>query len=242
VNPGGLSDGNPGAARFEVKYLVAPARATALTHDLTAFLRPDDHAVGPSHTYTVRTLYFDSPQRGAYEDKCAGILMRAKYRIRTYAETPSVRFAEIKRRLNNRILKHRTILSVDEYRALLGGCATPGDPLVLSHFHQGILRMHLQPIVCIEYRRRPFVHPGHPRLRVTFDTHITARPARSLEEHRPACTVLPAGASVLEIKFNGTMPHWIHMLVRKYSLTDTAYSKYCLGIESLVRCGVIQHV
>ncbi len=228
------------AARFEIKYLIAPARATALIQDLSAFLRPDPHALGPGRTYTVRTLYFDSPHRVAYREKSAGILVRAKYRIRTYAETPDVRFAEIKRRLNNRILKHRAVLTVEEYRSLLEGRAAGGGPLALHRFRQGMLGLNLRPLVCIEYRRQPFVHPAYPRLRVTFDTHVTAHPARSLEEPSPGCMVLPAGTAVLEIKFNGCMPHWVHMLVRKYSLTDTAYSKYCRGLDALVAQGIIR--
>ena len=54
--------------RLEVKYLIDRTTRTALTRDLAAFMRPDQHA-GSGGGYRVRSLYFDTPDYMAYHEK-----------------------------------------------------------------------------------------------------------------------------------------------------------------------------
>ena len=232
-----VGDSRP-KSRFEIKYLVPPSVKAAVMHDVAAMTRVDDHAVDGS--YLIRSLYLDSPFNVAYHEKMDGILRRLKFRIRTYGQTPSVRFMEIKERFSNRILKRKDRIDPHQYQAIITRRFVPinGSP-VMREVWSNIARTQLAPLLTIEYRRQPFVGVIDAGLRVTFDTDIRVCRARSLEETTSRYAVLPNGLSVLEIKFDHYMPHWIQTIVRKFSLRDTAYSKFCLGLDELARRGVV---
>ncbi len=235
---------NPAQSRFEVKYLVPAALKVAVFKDVAVMTHYDEHAVGKRNVYSVRTLYFDSPYYVAYYEKMAGVLRRLKFRIRTYTETPEVKFLEIKERFNNRILKRKVRLSSEAYSAivcsrnplLLNGIKK--SPVMGEFFHYQML-LGLSPLLVIEYKRQPLVGRTDRGLRITFDFDIAVSPAKDLEERRGTYRVLPNGFCVLEVKFNQYMPHWVHTLVGKFSLQDLAYSKFCLGLEELAKKGVV---
>lgn len=225
-------------SRFEIKYTVPLSVKAAVMHDVAAMTRVDQHAAGG--TYLVRSLYLDSPFTVAYHEKMAGVLRRFKFRIRTYGQTPSVRFLEIKERFSNRILKRKGRIDQQQYEAIVNRriARIDGSP-VMQEFWRNLARMQLAPLLTIEYRRRPFVGIVDAGLRVTFDTDVCVCRARSLEDRNTRYNVLPNGLTVLEIKFDRYMPHWIQTIVRKFSLRDIAYSKFCLGLDELGRRGVL---
>ena len=77
-------------ARFEFKYLLSESKRKAFEQDLLFFMEFDPFVVDkPGHQYFVRSLYFDDPQYSAFFDKVDGIKKRAKFRVRTYTETPN---------------------------------------------------------------------------------------------------------------------------------------------------------
>ena len=224
--------------RFEVKYLVPLSVKVAVMHDVAAMTRVDPHAAGGS--YLVRSLYLDSLFNASYHEKMAGILRRSKFRIRTYGRTSSVRFLEIKERLSNRILKRKDRIDQQQYEDILNRRVARIDgSAVMREFWRRLATTQVAPLLTIEYRRQPFVGIADESLRVTFDTDVCVRRARSLEQGNMRYTVLPNRLTVLEIKFDRYMPHWIQTIVRKFSLRDTAYSKFCLGLDELARRGVI---
>lgn len=225
-------------SRFEIKYLVPVSVKVAVMHDVAAMTRVDQHAAGGS--YLVRSLYLDSPFNVAYHEKMDGILRRFKFRIRTYGQAPSVRFLEIKERFSNRILKRKERIDQRQYEAIVNRRAgrINASP-VMREFWGNMARTQLAPLLTIEYRRRPFVGIADTGLRVTFDTDIRVCRARTLEDNNTRYIVLPNGLTVLEIKFDRYMPHWIQTIVRKFSLRDIAYSKFCMGLDELARRGVL---
>ena len=235
------------SARFEVKYLVPSHLRVAVIRDIQSMTSRDAYAVGNRQSYGVRSLYYDSRRFSAYYEKMAGILRRLKFRIRTYKETPDVKYLEIKERMSNRIIKRKVRLNPEILNILMHSrnpLAHPdfSDSSVLKEFYYYKCTLGLEPLLTIEYRRRPFVGKTHRNLRITFDFDITTSSSRELDQQGGKYRILSSGYSVLEIKFNNTMPHWIHSLVKKYSLQDQAYSKYCLGLEKLVKKGVLHIV
>jgi len=73
---------NLSVMRSETKYLVSPAQAMRLRERLSLFLEPD--AFNGQNSYTVRSLYFDTPENGDVFDKDVGAFYRHKLRIRIY--------------------------------------------------------------------------------------------------------------------------------------------------------------
>lgn len=229
------------ASRFEIKYAVAPSQRVALMSDVAVLMQRDPHVPIGSAGYHISSLYFDTGSFSAYRDKLAGILRRKKYRIRTYRENPDHLFFEIKERFSNRILKRRTRIDMDCYRSILQNDidATLPAGAVMREFACDCALGQQEPVAIIEYDRLPFAGVAHGDLRITFDSNIRVCRSRSLFNSGAWFNVSAPGLCVLEIKFNSKMPHWIHDLVRKYGLRDMAYSKYCLGIETLSRVGVL---
>ena len=95
--------------RFENKYLVCEEVALRIREFVRAYLELDENGIGkPDSGYPVHSLYIDSDQLKLYWETINGNRNRYKLRLRYYdddAETPV--FFEIKRRVNNCIMKQR---------------------------------------------------------------------------------------------------------------------------------------
>jgi SPX domain protein involved in polyphosphate accumulation len=231
-------------ARYEIKYLVPMDVRVALMHDLRRSFEYDRHSAGGNPHYRVRSLYFETPMRTSYSEKLDGLSRRLKFRIRTYAENESdaPRFLEVKERCNRQILKRKTRLTEADCQALVSGRSPSAlvSNEVMQEFWIHRARSSLQPLVLIDYLRQALWMRGNDRVRVTFDTGVTAAWARSLDvsSHRSR-PIFSRGQSILEIKFDDVLPRYLHRLIQKYSLQDLAISKFCLGLDALARVGII---
>jgi hypothetical protein len=86
-------------SRYECKYIVSPLILSALRAFVEPFLEPDPYAAAHADLhYTICSLYFDSDDLCLYEQTVAGDKDRFKLRVRTYDDTDSLAFFEIKRR------------------------------------------------------------------------------------------------------------------------------------------------
>lgn len=229
--------------RLEVKYLVDRTTRTALTRDLKALMRPDKYA-GPDGSYKVRSLYYDTAAYMAYHEKIDGTAVRHKLRLRAYGEdpsqTPHVRF-EVKSRYLSYIFKTTVDVSREAYGEmdeaiqrhqlppahLLGGEGSSKEFFRLKH------QFNFEPKILLQYRREAYERNELKRVRANFDDQIIA--CRDLDLLGPmygARSILRYGHSVFEIKVDGILPYWMHMLIKKYNLQNRAFSKYCFTAYS----------
>ena len=65
--------------RNELKFYISTADARLLESRLGAVLKKDSHTER-NGSYTIRSLYFDSPDSAAFIDKVNGVEKREKYR------------------------------------------------------------------------------------------------------------------------------------------------------------------
>ena len=229
--------------RFETKYLVDPAVRVAVWHDLLAFMDADSHQQTPSSGYGVESLYFDTPRFAAYWEKLDGLPRRIKFRIRRYSREPGVLHFEAKEKIVDRIRKRRCVLEMVEYRAIIDGQIPSRGDAALKAFALERARFGLRPTAIVSYRRHAFVCRYDTAIRVTFDSDLLAQPAASFERPRSSPSpVLPTGQSILELKWQAGFPHWLHTIVQKYGLRNLPLSKYCLGMDALMRRGAIPYV
>jgi len=232
--------------RLEIKYLIDRTRRTGLARELQAFLRPDVHG-GRDGTYRVRSLYFDSPDYMAYHEKLDGEAERHKFRVRVYGEDPSqatVVRLEVKSRYLNYIQKITVEIPRDGYKevelAFRRRTLPPAWLMNTDTLSKEFLRLqrqrNMEPKVLIQYRRQAFERCGSNRIRANFDDELVA--SRSLDLLGPlqgARRVLQSGHAIFELKVDGAMPYWMHMLIAKYDLQDQALSKYCYAVRSEAR-------
>ena len=231
------------AQRREIKYLVDRTTRTALTRDLSALMRPDAYSERDG-SYRVRSIYFDTPDYLAYHDKMAGLRSRYKLRIRTYGggpETPSsVRF-EVKARLLSNIHKFTADVPWQDYQQIelaMHRRVLPPPGLWahnpdLKTFFRILRQYNMEPKVLIQYRRQAFERMELGRIRVNFDDELVA--TRNLDLPGALCgarRLLRSGHAVFEIKIDGFLPSWLHMLIAKFNLRDQSVSKYCHAVRS----------
>lgn len=182
-------------------------------------LNPDPFA-GKSGAYTVTSLYFDSPGLKYYRQNEAGLRNRQKIRHRYYNHQPQDTFWEIKRKDDVIIIKDRCLL-------------TNASPEMYKKMRYYQLTDRLLPTVWIEYQREPWVLPYND-LRITFDSKILISHAHA-QTHYPNffSKSLYPGYMVMEIKFFGKLPYWIHRIIQQYSLNRQTLGKYQYAIPNL---------
>ncbi|MFV1963884.1 MAG: VTC domain-containing protein [Pirellulaceae bacterium] len=232
--------------RMEFKYLVDRTTRTALARDVGAIMRPDAYG-GEDGSYLVRSLYFDTPYHRAFLEKMDGAAIRHKLRVRAYGEDPrqtSLVRLEVKSRYLQCI--HKIVVDVaredyPEVEAAFQQRTLPPSwlletPGVSKEFFRIQRQYNQEPKILIQYRRQAFERRELGRIRVNFDDELLA--TTNLELLAPlagARRLLRYGHAVFEIKVDGAMPTWLHMLIGKYNLQNQAFSKYCYGMRSGAR-------
>lgn len=229
--------------RLEVKYLVDRTTRTALARDLAAFMRPDLHA-GQGGCYQVRSLYFDTANYLAYDEKMDGAAVRHKLRIRAYgddpSQTPHVRL-EVKSRYLSYIHKTTVDVSREDYGEIEGALKCRilpparflNDGSISKEFFRLQRQYNMEPRIIVQYRRQAFERMELNRTRVNFDDELLAmRHLDLLGPLRGARRLLQYGHAIFEIKVDNVMPYWLHTLIAKYDLQNEAVSKYCYAVQS----------
>lgn len=232
--------------RFERKFVVTETAADAIQQFVSAYLSLDEHMAGAeSIGYRVCSLYLDTPQLSFYSQSKEGIKNRRKLRIRFYDNRPDgVAFLEIKRRTGETVHKLRATVKKTCCDALLRG-----ERLATSHLciaddvgcraldeFCDCKQMHdADGMAFVDYRRIAYVSPTADNTRVTFDRHLVARPyspGQGLAAPPEAAPVDVRGV-VLELKYNGRAPRWMHDLVQSFHLQRCSFPKYVYCADAL---------
>ena len=234
--------------RFEIKYrlpriLVSTVAGELLEHNLVR----DPYVENSSdHSYSVTSLYFDSPSLLCFHSKAAGAKRRFKLRLRIYGERLEEVdrvFVEVKRRENAVVIKRRAVFSPEQARAAFewgaGAQALDdsdgGNRPAIEEFLR-LQRAHgMIPMVNVSYRRQPLIGRFNPGLRVTFDDRlvVSSAPRISLVQRLPT----DLRETVMEVKFNNALPDWFQSIIRRYGLERESISKYALAVITASRLG-----
>lgn len=232
--------------RFELKYEISAAKADALIEDIKEQTTVDT-AGGPTGTYQITSLYFDSEDLAFYRAKIEGIKFRRKLRIRRYgpltcpaSDAVEPVHVEIKQRINRTTQKRRITLPFDDAFALCTGARTleladPGDATVAGEIEFLVRSVVLKPACAISYIRQAFVGSVYERgLRITFDRNLWCRdPEFGLDADGPRQVFLPHDRVILEVKADNAVPLWVARMLARHGCTVDRFSKYCAGIRKL---------
>lgn len=226
--------------RYEFKYLFPSEQYRALQNALLPFVQRDRFAMRqPNGIYTVRSIYFDTPDFEMFHTKIDGIAHRMKVRLRGYniGDDAKTVFMEIKRKYEGPILKNRSDTPFGVIKQLFNGGAMDdftdriSNPDNARRFFYQILSRNMRPVVNVIYEREPFLgktlDPEND-FRMTFDLNLrsVAYPAvEALYEEENVRYAFP-GYSILEVKFNNYCPAWIKPLMEDFQLRREPASKY----------------
>jgi hypothetical protein len=230
--------------RWELKYIVPGHTAQAIRQYCSSYLDLDDFGRGkPHNSYPINSLYLDSDGLTLYWHTINGNKNRFKLRLRFYENDPeSAVFFEIKRRVNDAILKQRGGVRRKAVDYILDGHLPKPEHLLkhgnakehvaLQRFCAMMKFYQAKPKALVQYLREAWVSPHDNSLRVTFDRNVTIAPEKSRRlvpvANKPK--IVFGDEVIVELKFTGRFPEWLREMVRVFGLTRTTAAKYADGI------------
>jgi SPX domain protein involved in polyphosphate accumulation len=226
--------------RFELKYLVTKRDVDRIRPEIAAYMVRDPYA-GEDGSYTLSSLYYDSPARDCFWAKLDGLKFRRKLRIRHYEQRTALTsatpvFVEIKQRIDRVTQKRRAVLPYADALELCDERIVPAheerDAAVVDEAFELVLRHNLEPVCITTYQREPWIGGDYdPGLRITVDFDLRYRVHDLwLDSKHPGKAMFPPQYAVLEIKANDRVPYWLTHLVARNNLQVTRTSKYCTSL------------
>jgi hypothetical protein len=218
--------------RHELKYSINMADYLVIRQRFRAFTAPDSHA-GKEGKYSVRSLYFETPDDKALREKLYGIANREKFRIRIYNNDDSFIRLEKKTKIGSAGSKLSAALTREQCEAVIRGdtgwMKSSGQALLLELYAK-MQGEQLSPKTIVEYTREPFTYtPGN--VRVTLDSNIRTA-VRSVDLFDPDLPLIRTHATpviILELKYDSFLPTLISDAVQVRNRRCAAFSKYAAG-------------
>ena len=215
--------------RHELKYFISPAEMQVLRGILTPSMQLDPNG-NENNEYHIRSLYFDTINDDALEEKIAGVGNRKKYRIRIYNFSDKVIKLECKSKYGDLISKQSVTIPRDLAEQLIAG-----DPEGLQRmrhplFHDMYREMRinlLRPAVIVDYVREAYIHPAE-EVRITFDKTLrTGLYSNDLfNKNIPTYPVFDDPVEILEVKYDEFLPSYIQSMLSGVTAQRSAISKY----------------
>jgi hypothetical protein len=231
--------------RFELKYLINEEMAIRVRDFVRCYLDFDEYSVGkPDFSYPVHSLYLDSDDLKLYWETINGVKNRYKLRLRYYDTKPSSPvFFEIKRRMNNCIMKQRGGVRQQFVPYLLSGhlpieehllSKAPKQMVALQRFCELTNAIQARPKVHIFYMREAYVS-SNDQVRVTIDRKVYGE--ENLDSTLTTAMKAPVmsfqNTVILELKFSNRFPDWFRDLVRMANVMQCGAAKYVESIQGL---------
>ena len=220
--------------RNEYKYLIRGSDHLLLENRLKGLLSIDPHA--GEDGYMVNSLYFDDVYNSGQLSREDGIYERDKYRLRYYNEDyPHIKM-ETKKNRASYIHKRAEPLPYEDAVAIiegrLGFNLKPITPVTTRYDYQ-LTNKQLKPKVIVRYHRLPFVFEPL-KVRITLDSQISySKDIEGFLDTQIPTESLLTGLTILEIKFNESLPPFISRLITTGSYEAMSLSKYSLACEAM---------
>lgn len=226
--------------RYEMKYRISESQAEALEQFIRPYIHLDRYSkLQPDSAYPIVSLYLDSEDLKLCRESLTGKKNRFKLRIRSYNDDPETPyFIEIKRRMNNVIIKSRVRVTHDNIASLFSGRHLPPqkykvDEQALRQFQLYMHYINARPMIQVRYKRRAYEDDSDNRVRVTFDRWLCYNPAS-----KPVVMFNGTGwqphqrrGVILEIKFTARYPAWLSRMIKCFDLRAQSVSKYAASIK-----------
>lgn len=239
--------------RYELKYTVTESLARAIRDYIQPVFSLDKHASAEQGGYIVNNVYMDTPCLRFYHDTKFRQETRLKPRVRYYGQRPdSTAVLEVKHRHNTVSWKRRKWIPVEEWPGVLdvspSDRATPSFISVPETFEEVNHIYRTSPVLHVRYFREPYVSDIDEYGRITFDRglryqllhgsfEIDGRDGDMIFYDDPITAKWEDSPVVLEIKTSIFVPVWATNLIRRFSLVQRGYSKYCYAIDKCLENG-----
>ena len=230
--------------RYEFKYILNKKTSDQIEKEARNFMIYDGHVKKElNNKYFVRSLYFENNFSSNFYEKVDGMKIRRKYRLRTYSNffDPKVPiFFEVKGRISERTYKKRINIKNKYLNLFLSQSQNfnllnlyPNNEMIINFIFDSF-RKNLKPLILVDYKRRPYINKFGLYFRLTFDTNLLSSKTNNLFSNDKYSSWLEckAGYTVLEVKFDRSIPAWFHRIIQCYNLKRRSISKFVLGMSS----------
>ena len=215
--------------RHELKYHITPAELTVLRGVLAPVMQLDPNG-NENNEYHIRSLYFDTINDDALDEKIAGVGNRKKYRIRIYNFSDRVIKLECKSKYGDLISKQSVSIPRELAEQLIAG--DPDGLQRMRHplFHDVYREMRtrlLRPAVIVDYVREAYIHQAE-EVRITFDKQVRTG-LYSVDMFNPQIPTYPVfddPVEILEVKFDEFLPGYLQSILSGVTAQRSAISKY----------------
>ena len=215
--------------RHELKYHITPAELSVLRGVLTPVMQLDPNG-NENNEYHIRSLYFDTINDDALEEKIAGVGNRKKYRMRIYNFSDKVIKLECKSKYGELISKQSVSIPRDLAEQLIAGdpdgLQRMRHPLLHDVYREMRTRL-LRPAVIVDYVREAYIHLAQD-VRITFDKQLRTGLYASdiFNPMLPTYPVFDDPVEILEVKYNEFLPTYLQAIVSSVTAQRSAVSKY----------------
>ena len=229
-------------SRYECKYLVSQAVLRDVRSFISPFMRPDAFArARDGYRYSISSLYLDTNDLHLYRQTVHGEKDRFKLRVRSYSDDPDQSvFLEVKRRVDQVILKRRAKLTRRDAIAFLNGDRHAGadraargliDDMACFAGHADL--WGARPFLRVKYLREAYESVDGDPLRVTIDTDVAWQPTLEPDLRMGGDGWIPTAVPtpILEIKFTDRYPAWVAEMIRVLNLNKESVAKYVLSVN-----------
>ena len=215
--------------RHELKYHITPAELTVLRGVLAPLMQLDPNG-NENNEYHIRSLYFDTINDDALEEKIAGVGNRKKYRIRIYNFSDKVIKLECKSKYGDLISKQSVSIPRELAEQLIAGdpdgLQRMRHPLLHDVYREMRTRL-LRPAVIVDYVREAYIHQAE-EVRITFDKQVRTG-LYSVDMFNPQIPTYPVfddPVEILEVKFDEFLPSYLQSILSGITAQRSAISKY----------------
>jgi len=227
--------------RYEFKYFLTSNIAQEIKHHASKFMLLDKYAsLRPNKNYLVRSVYFEDPFNSNFDEKINGYRIRKKFRLRFYdkkLERGPI-FLETKGRNLERTYKTRAKLNladleiIKQQKFVYNLISKYPKSISVQDFVFEFYKKNLKPKILIDYERQPYVNKHGLYFRLTFDQNLTCTKlnnelTKNISNNSIECK---SGLTILEVKFERSIPLWFHRIIQSYNLRRQSISKFVLGM------------
>ncbi|MDO5844254.1 MAG: polyphosphate polymerase domain-containing protein [Methanocorpusculum sp.] len=222
----------PEKFRHENKYYLNLADYLTVKSRLTQIAEIDNHA-DEHGLYKIRSLYFETPDDKALNEKLFGIKEREKFRIRLYNNYESFIRLEKKTKINTLSSKISCFVTKEECEKIISGdieWMRESKRALLLELYTKMKYQQLRTKTIVDYDRECFIYrPGN--VRVTLDTNISTGISSTdmFNKNTPMIKTHGTPVIIMEVKFDNYLPTLIREMVQLPNRRVTAFSKYAVA-------------
>jgi len=229
--------------RYELKYCIPVAMVDEISAYIEGFCDLDYFSqISPKNSYTINSLYFDTPNHEFLVRKANGAEVGYSLRVRSYGDDPKPPYyVEIKVKMNDFSNKMRAKLHGEDWAHVIqNGIIPPGlDPVSTGYLKQFMYLIdsnNASPKILTQYKRKAYLSKIDNYARVTFDRDLRFMYCEDFRVSPEESKMIPYDLEdiyhhpeenvVLELKCEKRIPMWMVELIKKFNLTRVGFSKY----------------